>query len=250
MNESLAKIESQPVALRDDPLSQVGMMLQTTLDKGITTENTEALGKMLELFQKMQDKKAEQDFNAAFNALQAEMPNITAKKPVQGGKAGEQKYVKYAYAPYEDIMDQVRPLLIKHGFTISFSQKYDGPRIIQICTLRHTSGHSSQNEFAVRIGGGPPGATESQSDGSASTYAKRFALCNCLNIIIEQDDDRRNEGAFITAAQAASLKKRVLETGSDMVKFLKFAGAKEFEEIGSVRYAELDAELRKRESTR
>lgn len=243
----IQKSEPMPVA-RTESLDVAGT-IKAIITSGISAENVTVVERLIALQEKQETRQAERDFNAAFVALQSEMTSVTAKKPVQGGKAGEVKYTKYVYAPYEDIMEQVKPLLIKHGFTIAFSQKYDGPRIIQICTLRHTAGHSATNEFAVRIGGGPPGATESQADGSASTYAKRFALCNCLNIVIEMDDDRRNEGGLITASQAADLQKRVKETGSSVEKFLKFANADKFESIRSARYAELDSELRKREST-
>src|SRR6185295_8599860 len=115
--------------------------------------------------------------------------------------------------------------------------------------LQHVDGHHHTNKFAVRIGSGPPKATETQADGAASTYAKRGALCDALNIVVEHDDDARAEGGTITADQAKDLKKRVLATGSDEKFFLQFAGAATYEAIPAAKLGLLDAQLRRKEKT-
>ena len=98
----------------------------------------------------------------------------------------------------------------------------------------------------MRAGAGPYGATETQADGAAMTYAKRYALCNALNITVEKDTDARNEGSPISAEQAQTLREMVKDTRSDETAFLKFAGAKSYEEIGNARYADLFAALQKK----
>jgi len=210
----------------------IGLMLQAAIDKGITQENVAVLEKMLDLLERQQSRDAEREFAQAFNRLQAEMPRIIAATTVPD-RDGNQKY---KFAKYEDIMAGVRPLLLKHGFTVSFSMTYTEGRIAQECTLRHVGGHSQRNSFAVRIGKGPPGASEPQADGAASTYAKRFALCNALNIIIEQDTDgappdARLEGERIPADKVAYLREQAREVGIDQTRFLKLAGVGSFEEI-------------------
>jgi len=92
-----------------------------------------------------------------------------------------------------------------------------------------------------------PQATETQADGAASTYAKRFALCDALNILIEKDSDARVEGGSVTPEQADELARRVNETESNREAFLKFAGAKSFAEIPSAKYAQLDEFLARKE---
>jgi hypothetical protein len=144
-------------------------------------------------------------------------------------------------------MEQVAPLLQKHGFTVTFSTDFKEGRIIKTCTLQHVGGHSRSNQFAVRIGSGPPRASEAQADGAASTYAKRFALCDALNIVIDKDTDAKVEGAPITKEQAAELEHRVQMTNSNREAFLKFAGANSFSEIASAKYEILDGFLAKKE---
>lgn len=244
MNE-LQKNEHGIAPTQSEPPS-VGHLLQAVISTGVTAENVGAVEKIVALYERMQEKDAEKEFAKAFNALQADTPRVQAKKAVPNNDGT----VRYKFAPYEDIMEQVRPMLQKHGFTVTFSTRYEETRLVKICTLQHTSGHSKLNEFAVRIGKGPPGSSDTQADGAAGTYAKRFALCDALNIVVEKDDDARAEGATITEDQAQELERRVKATGSREDFFLKFAGAKTYAEIPASKYSLLDESLRKKEKTR
>lgn len=221
-------------------------MLQAVIGQGVTETNVAALDKLCGLYERMQVKTAEQDFTKAFVALQSDIPAVQACKVVPNRDGTP----RYKFAPYEEIMRQVQPLLQKHGFSVTFNMSFSEGRIKSICTLMHTSGHSRSNEFAVRIGGGPPGSNEMQADGAAKTYAKRGALCDALNIVVEQDtdgDDGRGLGKTITLEQAADLKRRVKATKADEKKFLAFAGATSYEEITESKLELLDDMLTKRE---
>jgi hypothetical protein len=235
-------------ATQPGPLS-VGQMLQGALASGVTADNVAVLEKLMDLYERDQARQAEKEFASAFVALQAELLPIVADTPVPNNDGS----VRYKFARYEDIMATVRPLLLKHGFTVSFSMSFSEGRVTQACTLQHTGGHSRTNQFTARIGRGPPGATETQGDGAASTYAKRFALCDALNIVIERDSDGRPpeadariEGAPITPDKAQYLRELVRDTKSDEAAFLKFAGAAKYEEIGSARYDSLVAALHRK----
>jgi hypothetical protein len=228
--------------------SPAGMM-QAMIKSGVTAENVAAFTELVKLSEHMEDRSAAKAFAAAFVQLQQDMPRIQAKKAVPNNDGT----TRYVFAPYESIMEQVAPYLAKHGFTIAFSTRYDGPRVVKICTLMHAGGHSKSNEFAARIGSGPPKASEAQADGAAGTYAKRFALCDALNIVIDIDSDARAEGGTITAEQAKSLRERVRQTASDEAKFLAFAlhgRPGTFEDITADMYEALDTNLRRKESTK
>jgi hypothetical protein len=233
----------------------VGQMLQAVIERGVTAENVAAMDKLVGLYERMQDKDAEKQFAAAFVALQSEMPAIRAIRAVPDKQGG----VKYRYAPYEDIMEQVRPLVLKHGFSITFTTEYGENRVIQHCTLQHVGGHKRTNSFAARIGSGPPNASQAQADGAASTYAKRFALCDALNIVTESDTDARAEGDTISAEQADELFRRVHETNSNEAAFLKFCGVtpsgeritmEDYRKIRSAKYDAADEMLARKEGGR
>lgn len=238
-NLEIVKQEPSAVALRDTAPS-VAQMLHAVIEKGVSQENVAALDKLVGLYERMQDRDAVKAFNAAFVALQADLPIIEATSVIPNrGK----------YEKFEHLMIVVGPLLTKHGFSVSFANDYKENRIIETCTLRHSSGHFQTNSFAVRVG---KADSETQSDCKAATTAKRNALMNALNIVITQDclnseDDPRNEGEFISKQQADELERRVKMTHSNEVAFLKFAGAATYAEISSGKHAVLDEFLSKKE---
>ena len=238
-NETALAI-SQPadLARREEP--DVLVMIERLAEKGITPE---ALEKLCNLREQEQNRAAKREFATAFVDLQTDIPIIQAERAVPNNDGS----VRYKYAPYEDIMRQVSPLLRRHGFTVSFSTKVDGARVVAYCTLLHRSGHEKTNEYAVRIGDGPPKATPTQADGAAYTYAQRGALCDALGITVAgRDDDAREIGAPVTDDQAEDLRQRVAETRSDKAKFLRVAGASSYETIPAAQYARLVAMLRQK----
>lgn len=238
----LVRMEPQLIAVAPSPAT----MLHAIIEKGVTADNVSAIEKLAELSWRFEQREAERAFANAFNALQAEMPVIVAESQIpQRGK----------YQRYEDIMhkDGVARLLAKHGFSVSFTQEHGDGKITSTCHLTHVGGHTRSNSFAVRIGGRAD--SETQADCKASTTAKRNALCNALNITIRQDclteeHDAAilgNPEALITSEQADELERRVHETNSNVIAFLKFAGASKFSEIPASKYEALDKQLRIKE---
>jgi hypothetical protein len=230
----LALHESQPPAITQSQGPNIALMLQGVIDKGVTAENAQALTTLCDLFQKVEAKNAEREFNAAFVALQSKLPVIVATSVIPNrGK----------YERFEDIMRVVGPLLQANGFAVSFEQSSADNKITVKCHLRHLAGHSSVTPFTVRLGGRAD--SETQADCKASTTAKRNSLLQALNIVIRQDiyqsdeADATIEGGAITASQAADLRALCEETKSDKAKFLAFAGADTFEEIAASRFADL-----------
>lgn len=226
--------DTEAIELRPEEtlsVSTTARMMEAVIKQGITADSVGVMERLMGLMERVDARQAEKDFAKAFNALQAEMPNISASKTVPNNDGS----TRYKFAPYETIMEAVKPLLLKHGFTVTFSTSYDESRIIQACTLQHTGGHSRTNSFAARIGRGPPGSSEAQGDGAASTYAKRFALCNALNITIESDTDAqldvKLEGDVISPEQIAYLKETLKESGFNEATFWTLAGAKTFDTI-------------------
>lgn len=191
---------------------------------------------------------AERKFNAAFVQLKMELPAIRGVRGVPD-KHGN---IKFVYANFDDIDLIVGPICLRHGFSYSFreSAMAEG-RVTMTMTLQHSAGHSREIPFSVRVGTGPPGASDSQADMSGHTYAKRGCLESGLSLrIIGDRDDARMEGNpndKITPEEADALSKRVLATKSSIPAFLKFCGAECFSEITRSRYAEADAQLRRKE---
>lgn len=234
------------------------MMLQAVIEKGITAENVNVLGQMIGLYEKMQDRQSEKEFAAALVELQSRTMRVQATKAVDV-KNG---VPRYTFAPYEEIMAKVQPDLTATGFSITFDTKIDDSRLTSICTLTHKAGHSRSNQFSVRFSK-PPGCSDAQGDMSTKSYAKRGALCDALNIVIDHmDDDARLIGRPIGKALAEDLLNRVKLTGSNMIAFLKYAGVtlppeneledhdpiEFFEQISDDRFEQLDVFLKRKEA--
>jgi hypothetical protein len=222
-------------------------MIQDQLAQGVTAERVGAIKELVGLCEHMQDRADKKRGIAAFRALQSEMPAIKATKPVPNNDGS----IRYKFAPFEEIMDQVQPLLDRHGFTVSFSTRFDEGRMTKSCTVRHSeSGWEQVNEFTVRVGSGPPKASETQADGAASSYAKRFALCDALNIRIEKgmDDDANAFGAKISAEKAAYLRQWLKDVGGNEKAFLAFAQAATFDDIHEAKLPQLEVMLAKKQA--
>jgi hypothetical protein len=240
MTTKNTEIATQNAGQLSTPAPDFGRLLETVVTQGLTTESVAVVERIAALYENMEKRNAEKAFAASFVALQNELPVIVASTEIPNrGK----------YERFEDVMRQVGPLLVKHGFAVSFTQGTEGARITQTCHLRHVAGHSQSNTFAVRVGG--KADSETQADCKASTTAKRNALLNALNIVIRQDmlqdeDDARIEGSPISWEQAEFLREQVRETKSDEASFLRFAGASSYEGIMSSKYDMLVAALEKK----
>ena len=246
----------QPLVIQPDgrieniarPQPSVADMLRAVVDKGITQENVGALEKLCDLYERMEAKNAEKEFAAAFVQLQQDIPTIMGGRPIPD-RNGQ---VKFRYANFEDIDAIVRPICLRHGFTYAFKETgIDNGRITVTMILQHSGGHSREVPYSVRVGSGPPGASESQADVSGHSYAQRGALESGLALrIVGAREDAKMEGARIMPAMADELERRVKETNSDVAAFLKYAGATKFSEIADSKYDMLDALLTKKERTR
>jgi hypothetical protein len=224
-----------------------GALIAAVIQSGITADNVDVIERLCALKEREEARDAAREFADSFSQLQTETPKIVACKAVPDNSGN----VRYSYAPYEDIMKAVRPLLAKYGFSISYDQDILEGRVIVTCKLKHKAGHSESNKFACRIGSGPPKASEAQGDGAATTYAKRFALCAALGITIERDDSDGRDGgdtSTITEKQAADFRLRCEAVGIVPAKFLKWLQADRFEDIRAKDYDMANAEIAKREN--
>jgi len=237
MSKEIATVNSD-VPATVDASSPVGEMFKMVLQSGNIAEATGAIKEMAALYRQERADVAKMAFNAALCGLQQELDPVRATRSVDG---------KYKFASRDDIMRQVRPLLTKHGFAVTYSSEPAADGVTAICQLSHTSGHSEEYPFKVRTAKLAMG-NNAQADGATLEYARRYALCSALDIQIDKDNDARAEGACISQDQATSLRDRVAATKSDEKSFLAFAGAKKFEEIRESKWASLDAALSQKES--
>lgn len=124
-------------------------------------------------------KKSESIKNLAIalSKFQAEVenPKNTADNP----------FYKSKYAPLQDVLNSVRPLLSKHGLSVIQSPSGDGESVSIVTLLLHESGEWIEFDPLVL----KAEKLTPQGAGSAITYGRRYALSAVLGISSEDDDD-------------------------------------------------------------
>lgn len=126
----------------------------------------------------MQKSESVASISKALSSFQAEVknPHNTADNP----------FFKSKYAPLNEILNDVRPLLAKHGLSVIQSpSSIDGQAIGVTTTLLHESGEWIETDpFFVKAE-----KVNAQGAGSCVTYIRRYSLSAILGISSEDDDD-------------------------------------------------------------
>lgn len=172
--------------------------------------DVDKLERLMELQTRETERQATVAFSTAFAAMQSEIPTIAKAKSGNGSN----------YATLEDVVEITRPILNKHGFSLSFdtntvlekaddksTNDYKGYVEI-VAILLHKEGHKEKTTLLVPFDySGSKKNNPAQAMGSSVSYGKRYTLCALLNIATRDDNDASAawQHKKITAAQARGL---------------------------------------------
>lgn len=153
------------------------------------------LREMLAMQKEVIAQQAVIEFNNDFSLMSKDIPVIAHTK----------KSYSTTYTPLEDIVNIVRPILSKYGFSVSFNNEQLEKGFVTVtCQLRHKAGHTIENKLTLPTEAATKGMNGIQAIGAAISYGKRYTLCGVLNIATTADDD--NNG-FATNAKEEMSKK-------------------------------------------
>src|SRR5690554_3738699 len=124
-------------------------------------------------------------------------PKNTADNPFYDSK----------YAPLQDVLNEVRPLLSKHGLSVIQSPSGDGQSVSITTLLLHESGEWIEFDPLVL----KAQKITPQGAGSAITYGRRYALSAILGISSEDDDDGNSLESAQQNNQVSGQKKQLSE---------------------------------------
>lgn len=94
-------------------------------------------------------------------------------------------FFKSKYAPLDEVLNTVRPILSKHGLSVLQFPSGDGQNIVVTTVVMHESGEWIESDpLTLRAD-----KATAQGAGSAITYARRYSLSAVLGISSEDDDD-------------------------------------------------------------
>ena len=218
----------------------LSVIAQAARDPNVDVQKMHGL---LDVQERMMNKQAEVEFNISFNAMQEELPTITA-----GSRIEHKGILISNYAKYEDIDKVVRPIMARHGFNISYDSKHIGEKIVVYARLAHKGGHERNAEIPLVIEAG--GAKNSvQGVGSTISYGKRYLIGMMLNLVFEgQDDDGAKAGRVpLTIEQAAQIKDLLRTTASNVPAFLKYMGVDNVDAISAADFDKAMIPLRQKE---
>lgn len=104
-------------------------------------------------------------------------------------KDSSNPHFKNKYASLDNIIDEIRPILHKHGLSIMQFPGGDGDKFTMTTMLLHESGEWIESQPIVM----KPVKNDPQGIGSCTTYARRYSLSSFLSLNTGEDDD--GEGA-------------------------------------------------------
>jgi hypothetical protein len=190
-------VTTEPVGGGPLSIRPANMDLQTLMARALENNaSVETIERLMALEDRLREQWARQQFFKDLASFQASVPPIERSKGVKEKTGGG---VRYYYAPYEDIVRTIGPHLERYGFshtedTVMQPMSKDEQTawtkskgwLVATCEIHHRDGHSKTSTFRVPIGS--EFMTIQQEFGSASTFAKRYALLNALGLSTVGED--------------------------------------------------------------
>lgn len=129
-------------------------------------------------------EQAKASFIDANSAMQGELPSIPKRGEIKNNSGN----VQSKYALWEDVNTAIKPILMRHGFALSFLVNQNGNAITITGILSHRDGHREVTDITLAPdSSGSKNAV--QAVGSAISYGKRYTASALLNITSHGEDD-------------------------------------------------------------
>ena len=171
----------------------IGALMNMAITNNVPVETLERL---MEMRNKLKAEWAKEQYFIALAAFQSECPVIKKGTGVKT-KSGD---VAYKYAKIEKIVQQVKPLLEKYGFSYTTKMELKPDGVKSIVVSRHKFGHAEETPMDVPFGTQTNVMSQTQVVAAATTFAKRYAFLNAFGIMTADDD---NDGAIKDIANNA-----------------------------------------------
>jgi hypothetical protein len=184
---------SNAITIHDNQ-SQAAAMIQMAVDKGMPADQ---LREFIAARREWEADEARKLYSHAIADFQSRCPIIE-----KADKAHNKQY-----AAMDRIWRTIRPLLDETGLSVVWTVNAITEYGLHIeGEIRHKAGHAVAISYDLPMPDKVTGQNAAQQMGSATTYAKRYALCSALGIVTGEDDDGLAAGtAYVTKEQADEL---------------------------------------------
>lgn len=160
----------------NDPLS----LLQQAMDAGANAEQLEKISAVAERWMARQSEIA---FSESMNRCQQELPVVVRDAKGERGR----------YAKLETVSQAIKPVIMQHGFSCSYTMIYIDSRPFMQISVKHSGGHTERHTlpFSADTTGpnGKPNKTEIQGIGSGASYLRRYLKLQAFDITIADEDN-------------------------------------------------------------
>ena len=163
------------------------------------------------------------------------------QQKLKAPKGQYNNFGKYRYRSCEDILEAVKPVLKEFDMSVTLSDEIEvaGDRVYvkATATLHSKNGIVAKTTAFAREPSSKKGMDDSQITGTASSYARKYALNGLFAIDDTKDADtdevkRQGDNAeTIDQATVQSIKKLCSETKYSEDKFCEAMGIKKLEEL-------------------
>ena len=230
MSKQTEIIEHEPAAIETRSNNPVVTMLQSavaTLGGEGAKDTADAIRTLVQLKREEDAIQARREFLQAFNAFQQECPPIPKDKVSrQTLKSGGVREIPYA--GLDTVHRVARPLLIKHGFSLSWdSKEIEGGKLAVTCTLGHIGGHERSATAVVAPARDDRVMNATQLCGSTTAYGERYSELLVLGMATTDDTNGTSpqDAMPLEEDQVADLEMLLAETNANREKFLDWVGA-------------------------
>lgn len=220
------------------PMEMVGRALEMGVSADI-------LKQMMDLRDREEASMARKAFDNAMADAKAEIPVIAKSRTVDFTSSKGRTH--YRYEDLAEIAKTVNPILGRHGLSYRFrtTAALNEP-VVVTCIVSHRLGYFEENTLT-----GPRDESGNKNSlqqvGSTLTYLQRMTLKAALGLAAAEDDDAKAagsaDGGFINEEQAATLRKLIDETSTDIEQFCRFANIESVPDLPSAQFARAVATL-------
>jgi len=184
MTTAIAKPASLPLA-PEPPGDVTGLAVVIERLAANPDVDVAKLEKIIDLQERILQHNARAAFNEAYAEMQRELPVIVERGRTNTGK----------YAPLEDIVEIVRPIITRFGFALSHKTEWPDKETVRVVgILTHKQGAERTSEF-LSSADESGNKNDIQGLGSAISYGRRYTTNDLLNIVTRgQDDNGRAAG--------------------------------------------------------
>tara|TARA_R110000851_G_scaffold204297_2_gene356155 strand:+ start:1303 stop:1878 length:576 start_codon:yes stop_codon:yes gene_type:complete len=158
-------------------------------------------------------------------------------------KQRKNTFAKFNFRNVEDITMAAKPLLDWYSLLLNITDdlyQIEGRLFVKATATISDGENALASTGYAELDSARKGMSMEQISGSASSYARKYALAGLLCLDGSEDSDShqgQHKRQTITAAQTKTLDELLTETGSDKEKFLEWIGVDKVSDTPAIDFA-------------